>query len=168
MISVGGWAFVLAALVMSWPMWTVLHELSHVLVAKLLAPVKRVDWWLYPHRDENGNFFFARVSWQWVDDPSLTNRDKIMLYSAPRIMNVVAAIMLPFSCAFSSPWSYVWFIVWVAGLIDLFVGSLGISEASDLKNSAKVAGISPWIFRVVGMLVALMSVIIGIILLVLQ
>lgn len=150
------WALLLIASLLSWPLWTVLHELSHVVVAASYSKISDVKWYLYPHRDKEGNFFFARVQWSWLE-PTLSPMQWASIYSAPRLMNFIAAIIAPLYFLFPAPWCYLWLILWSASLIDLFVGSLGISEKSDLRRTCSVLNIRPWSLRLTGMSIVLAS-----------
>lgn len=147
------------AFLMVYPLWTLLHEASHVFVASLMAPVKRVSWKLYPHRDVSGNLYFAKVDWAWSKLPESSKRWRAMLYLAPRVMNVVASIAFPFSFIFSSPWSYAWLIFWGGGLVDFFIGSIGRSNVSDLQRASNLLSLSPWVIRILGLSVVLSSLI---------
>lgn len=72
-------------------------------------------------------------------------------------MNLVAAAMFPFSSFFPGQWSMVWLVFWGCGLVDLFVGSLGISPVSDLRRASESLGTNPWVLRIVGMVILLTS-----------
>jgi hypothetical protein len=59
----------------------------------------------------------------------------------------------------------VWFI-WTAlhelsHIIDLFVGSLGISPYSDLRRAAESLNINPYILRIIGFVLITLSIISG-------
>jgi hypothetical protein len=149
-MSIWEWALIAASALISYPLWTFLHEASHVLVASLMSPLKEVRWWLYPHRDEAGSFFFARVQWLWESQPTHNKWWWAALYSAPRAMNLIASVFFPLSFLFETPWSFAWMILWGAGLIDFFVGSIGRSEHSDLRRTASVLSFDPIVLRALG------------------
>lgn len=158
------WALLLTTALLSWPLWTILHELSHIVAASFYSTLSEVKWYLYPHKDEEGNFFFARVQWSWAE-PALSPIQWASIHSAPRLMNFVAALLVPLSFLFPEPWCYIWLVLWGASLVDLFVGSLGISEFTDLRRTCDVLNISPWTLRVTGMATVLVSSALGILLL---
>jgi len=141
-----------------WFLWTLAHEASHVIVANIVAEITDVKWWLYPHKDEAGNFYFAKVQWLW--DPNEVKPNELaLIYLAPRLMNIVAALALPFAALFPLPWMIAWIIFWGAGIVDFFVGSMGINEYSDLKRAAAALNIEPNIIRITGFSVIGLSVI---------
>lgn len=160
-MSIWQWALVIATALVSHPLWTFLHEASHVLVARMMSPLREVRWWLYPHRDEDGNFFFAKVQWLWETQPSDSKWWWAALYSAPRAMNLVAAVSFSLTSLFNSPWSLVWMVLWGAGLVDFLVGSIGYSEKTDLRRTASALGLDPWVLRVVGFCIIVTSVLSG-------
>lgn len=155
------WALIIISALISYPLWTFLHEASHVLVASQMAPLKWVRWWLYPHRDEDGNFFFAKVQWLWDSQPKDDKWQWAALYSAPRVMNSVASLVFPFSFLFESPWCFIWMIVWGAGLIDFSVGSVGLREYSDLCRTATALELNPWVLRAAGLTSVALSAALG-------
>ena len=76
-------------------------------------------------------------------------------------MNLIAVISFVFFSLFPIPWNYIWLIFWGAGLIDLLVGSLGISPYSDLRRAAESLNINPYILRVIGFALITLSIISG-------
>lgn len=157
------WLALVISTLITAPLWIVIHEMSHILAAKQIAPVKDIKLWLYPHRDEEGKFYFARVRWSWDPWPVISDFVLAMVYLAPRIPDLFATLMFPYGFLFSNPWCYVWYIFWAGGLIDLFVGSLGIRKYSDLQIASKFLKLNPWIFRTVGFTLVLISAIIGLV-----
>lgn len=138
-------------------LWTIIHEASHVLAANEISPVKDVRFWFYPHKDENGKFYFARVKWSWEPWPIASDLVLGTVYLAPRIPDFFATLLFPHGYLFPSPWCYVWYIFWGGGLIDLFVGSLGIRKYSDLQISSTLLKLNPWTLRLCGFFMIAMS-----------
>lgn len=143
------WVLLISEIPLVWLIWTALHELSHYLMAKHFADLDDVKWWLYPHRDAEGNLYFAKIEWKWLG-PVPSAFQHALIYLAPRIMNVVAAIALPFAALLPLPWMIAWIIFWGAGIVDFFVGSLGMSELSDLRQASKYLKIDAYNLRVFG------------------
>lgn len=143
------WILLTLEIPLVWLIWTCIHELSHYIMAKRFAELDDVKWWLYPHRDEEGNLFFAKIQWQWLGPPP-SSFEHAMIYLAPRIMNIVASIALPFAALLSLPWMIAWIIFWGAGIVDFFVGSLGMSILSDLRKASLHLKIDAYILRVFG------------------
>lgn len=146
-----------------WFLWTILHEASHVIAAKSVTDLSDVKWWLYPHRDEAGNFYFAKVQWNW-DASKVSDTENAAVYLAPRLMNIVAAIAFPFAFLLPLAWMIAWIIFWGAGLVDFIVGSMGQSEYSDLRLAAKHMKINPNILRGTGYAIISTSIILGFVL----
>ena len=87
-----------------------------------------------------------------------TDEDKAWISIAPRFPGVLAAFMFVLT-GFTSGWlALIWAIFWGAGLVDMFVGSLGISQYSDLQKAAKGFGRVPLMFRLVGAATIVISV----------
>ena len=152
------WLLWILEIPLAWFLWTALHETSHVIAAHSFAKLTDIKWWLYPHRDEAGNFYFAKVQWNWNAEPASPIHNAI-IYLAPRVMDIVAAIALPFAVIFSVPWMIAWIIFWGSGIVDFIVGSLGISEYSDLKRAATHLTIDPNIIRIIGFAIISISIV---------
>lgn len=151
------WYEILAELVIVWFLWTALHEASHALVAKLLMKAQDFKFKLYPHLNEQKKFLFASVSW-FVPATTRTDTKEALVLLAPRVMSLVAVVAFPFLLLFSMPMAQFWAILWGAGLVDLFVGSLGISAESDLRKAGKLLKFNPTLIRVFGFVAILVSI----------
>ena len=158
------WVWLIFALCVPvvWFLWTVLHEVSHVAMARAFRKLERVKFWLWPHFDENNNFYFARVKFWWREGGPLNKWEMAAMKFAPRIMNLVAAICFPFLASFGLPGMLFWGLFWGAGLVDFIVGSLGIRPQSDLRTGAEALGVNPMVFRVVGFFIILVSIMWGV------
>lgn len=152
-------------------LWSAIHELSHLVVAKLQRDyVVRPSFKLYPHIDEvSQEFRWASISWEYPRDPKLSGKEFAAIMLAPRVLGLIAAIALPFACLLPELWMISsWLTIWGCGLIDLAYGSIGFSANSDLRVAALNLNISPWILRIAGWSVAIVSVAITITLLVIS
>ena len=140
--------------------WAAIHELSHYLVARKYLNIISVDFFLYPHKSKSLGFVWARV--KWLADRIPTNYELANISVAPRIPNLIAAIMFTlWSLMPTNILMLLWSGFWIGGLIDLFVGSLGINKQSDLQRVSNGWNLEPWILRVAGMSVVFSSIIIS-------
>jgi len=134
--------------------WASIHEFSHLLAVKKFV---EVVWWkmkLYPHMSEYG-FRWASVEYKHTDP--LTTGQQIMVSLAPRLPDTIAAILFPICAVLPEWWAWIWLLLWGAGIVDLFVGSVGYSENSDLRKAAKNLDVSPWLLRLYGFGLILVS-----------
>lgn len=139
-------------LIILFPFWALLHEVSHLLASHWLVGLKEWDLTIVP-RYKDGRWLFARYEWIPVKEP--TKGQYFIINLAPRIPNLIAAIAFVFT-----PWPLALF--WVGGLIDLGVGSWGKSVKSDLRRASVNANINPWYLRIGGFTVIGLSVLIHI------
>jgi hypothetical protein len=142
-------------LLFSWVFWTVAHEISHFLALK---SVRNVSYWkidLVPRIIQN-NIQWARINMVREGEP-LNSNETALVYLAPRIMNLVASIMIVFSFLLSGDLLIYWLLFWGAGLVDFFVGSLGVSPKSDLQIASKAINWNPNIIRFIGFIIILIS-----------
>lgn len=151
------WYEVISELAIVWFLWTVLHEASHAIAAKLLLKAQDFKFKLYPHISEQKKFLFASVSWI-TPGTARTDTKEALVLLAPKVMSLVAVIAFPFLLLFSMPIAMFWAILWGAGLVDLFVGSLGISAESDLRRAGKLLKFNPTLIRVFGFTAILASI----------
>jgi len=151
------WYLILVELPIVWFLWTVFHEASHAVAAKALLKARDFQFKLYPHMSRDNGFFFASASWT-VLSTSRTDKKEAMVLLAPRVMNLVAVIAFPFLLLFSGPVAVAWAIFWGAGLVDLFVGSLGISKASDIRRAGKLLNFNPNVIRILGFAAIIASI----------
>lgn len=142
------WLIYVLAVIGTWLAWNVIHEMSHVLMAKALVGLK--TWKIYPYPHKVGdNFVWARSRWKFIEKP--TCHQKAAIHLAPRIPNIVFILLMAVVCMAQSPLAMFWLIFCGGALVDLFTGSLGISKFSDLKITSCQLGISPWWLRIAGM-----------------
>ena len=151
--------------------WATIHELSHLLLVKRAVGVTWFKIIPYPHIVQ-GQFYFARVVYLPKETPS--DEQLIKIHLAPRLPDVVACFILGLTQTLLSHY-YTWFsehkiiliiwlIFWFGGVVDLFVGSLGIRRNSDLRRASKLYRhvAFAWILRTLGILlvvaVTIMSV----------
>jgi len=157
------WTFILAAVLSIAPsyfLWTCLHELSHYFVLKMLRPITGAVFQLYPHKDASGTFVWASVTAAYAGD-FLSPKEEALRLLAPRFLDALAVVLLPLAGLLVLPWLQgVWMVFWGAGIVDLIVGSIGSTEISDLQRASKVLGWNPWILRVLGWTVAVLSVVV--------
>jgi hypothetical protein len=132
--------------------WAVIHEMSHVLMAKALLKV--TEWTIrpYPHFHEyDGNRYFVWALSLWRYDGETTPSKNAAIHLAPRIMDMVAAVGIhAYWFMPDSLWTLPLVAFCIGGLIDLAVGSSGATDVSDLKRASDALEISPWWLRITG------------------
>ena len=144
-------------------LWASIHEYSHLFAVKSYVRVIRSKIKLYPHRNESLGFVWASI--RWHTNRRLTMRELAWVSFAPRWAGIIALVLFPLWSLMPSPEaSLIWGVIWGGGLIDVFVGSLGISVNSDLRRASYGWNISPWILRISGMSAIIVSVMASILL----
>ena len=137
--------------------WALIHEFSHLIVAKRVGYVKSWHMKLWPHIT-NGTFRWAAV--YYVLYRRLSPHNNVRIAMAPRVPDLIAATALPFAGCFNDPHAItIWLSIWGAGVINFIVGSLGISAQSDLRQAARGLLINAWELRVVAFMLIIPSVI---------
>ena len=152
------WIILLIGSIISFFTWLIIHEMSHILMAKALLDVTEWKITPYPHskgEGENKRWVFASASWKYQGEYTPKQRAAVAL--APRIPNLLAVAMAPFGLLFTPTWGFVWAVFWTVGIIGLIVGLIGKSEFSDLNKAAVNLDISPWVLRIPGFGLALAS-----------
>jgi len=125
-----------------------IHELSHLYMTKALVGVNSHRIRLYPHIDEHLGFVWASVYVDRKSEPTKLHAG--LIYFAPRIANIIFILLFATISLLSFEISVYIKIIIGASAIDLFIGSLGLSERSDLRMYSKFWSISPWLPRVAG------------------
>lgn len=145
-------------------LWSAIHEVSHWIAVKVTVPIKDTKFYLYPHKSSSGLFYWARVSWTYTGR-RLTKKERAWVSFAPRWFDLLALVLFPLAYLFSSWGALFWVAVWGGGIIDLINGSIDRSLGHDMRKYSKAWNINPWIFRIVGVVLALTSLVTGLILL---
>lgn len=147
----------------AWPIWTLIHEFSHLAAAKLIRPI--LSWKLYPIPGMyEGNWYWARITWVY-QLPEMSGWEVFFTSIAPRMPGIVAGILFMFLSLLSGPFQILWIIFWGFGLIDFIWGSIGRSPASDLQKASEAVGWNPWILRIIGIVFVLTCLLVGFLLL---
>jgi hypothetical protein len=142
------WVLVAGIVLTCYPTWATVHELSHVLAARIAGPLLSCTIRIYPHRGPDG-WTYAGSVWTWKRVPRLPTIGLVFL--APRAADVLACVALPLGALLPYPWQKAaWAVLWGAGLVDLAVGSVGWGKASDLRRAATALGIPAWLLRGLG------------------
>ena len=142
--------YIVIAAILVLPMyfiWSVIHEFSHLIAAKATVGVSEWEIKPYPHI-YNGKLRWSGYYASLKKSP--TKKQTAAIYLAPRVPDLAAASLLPWTVLLPAPVAFLAAAFCMAGLVDLFVGSLGISDLSDLKRAAKASGYSPWYLRMAG------------------
>lgn len=152
---------ILVTLIISYFFWAFVHEGSHVVAASLTSGIQWFKIMLFPHKYK-GTFRFAGC--EYLPKREMTKEEYGFVSFAPRIPDLIAAIALPMAGFFDFGVYYaMWITFWTCGLVDFFIGSLGISKYSDLRRASACFNISPWILRVFGFSVIAISAFITIV-----
>lgn len=147
---------ILLTVVPSYFLWTILHEVSHFLMYASFRKILRSSFKLYPHVVPGKGFVWASVEVEYKG--VLNSTEEIAVSLAPRILGFLALCLLPLASLFPFVWLQVgWVVFWGAGLVDFVVGSIGSSEESDLKKASKELGWNPWVLRILGWSLAIIS-----------
>lgn len=152
-------AVLIPSVVISFFLWAVIHEASHTLVVRILRRNAIVRLYPYPHR-KGDRFYFARAWWSF-EGPALTPSERAMIYAAPRIPDVIGSVGAVVLVQLSSPtpWTLSALILVGGSVVDLFVGSIGWHERSDLRRVSQAGVASAWSMRVLGMLAVILTII---------
>lgn len=140
---------IVAAAPVSYAVWVLMHEYSHISVAHMLVEVAEYRIKLIP---DLKNWTWART-W-WTTRQQTTDTQRALIAAAPRLPDVLAAVALPWVVDW--PWAV---ILVGGGVVDLCTGSIGYSPRSDLRIVSNRVGVNPWLLRVGGMTVFAASVV---------
>jgi len=128
--------------------WSYIHEMSHILAAKKTVGITKYELKIFPHVDPVAGWRWAACRYWMKRQP--TDKEEAQISLAPRIPDSLAVIMFIFT-GFMTGWpALLWGVFWGAGLVDLIVGSLGISQHSDLQRGANKLKWNPWALRISG------------------
>ena len=143
-------------IIFSYFFYEYIHEYMHLFITKSTVGVDKYRIKVYPHIDSKLGFVWASV---WTVRSSVATKfQNGMIYFAPRFANIFFIILI--ICLQKFELSIYWKIFLASSMIDLFVGSLGVSERSDLRMYSKYWNLNPWIPRLVGLALAIFSLII--------
>jgi len=148
----------LVAIIVTFFVWSVIHELAHVLMAKLLTDV--TDWKIKPYpqmvETNDGKRYFVWALSMWTYKGEVTDRQTAAIYLAPRIPDVVAAGLLQLYWIMPpSVWTLLFVVFCIGGIVDLAVGSAGRSDLADVTKASKALGMPQWILSAIGWVIAL-------------
>lgn len=136
--------------------WSIIHELSHYFVLKQYVKIKTVKFRFYPHKLQSGQFAFASI--RWTADRKLNEHQLAKMSIAPRIPNLLSVFLFTlWGIMPTTTLMLLWILFWGGGLVDLFVGSLGIRWESDLQRASRGFKINSWVIRSIGMSTILLS-----------
>mgnify|MGYP003965752031 FL=1 len=136
--------------------WSVIHELSHYFILKQYVKIKTVKFRFYPHVLKSGQFAFASIT--WTANRTLNEYQSAKVSMAPRIPDLLSVILFVFWGTMSTTTlMLLWILFWGGGLVDLFVGSIGVNRESDLQRMSRGFKINSWVIRSIGMSTILLS-----------
>jgi len=142
----------------SYVAWTYFHEISHVIAASKTAGITKYSINVFPT-------FSPRLLFGYCDydlKRKLTAREQVIVSLAPRIPDAVAVLAFPvvgyLGNVVDPAFAIMYGVFWGAGIVDLMVGSMGMSPHSDLRKAATDGNINPWKLRLAGWGAVLLSV----------
>jgi hypothetical protein len=137
----------IVALLLVYPLWVLVHEGTHALVAKRFGATVE-SFKPYPNTS-TGRFTWGSVRWRGT----LSDHENAIVSFSPRVPAFVATLLLPLA-AYGPDFA----IVLVAGgLVDQVVNFIGMSERSDLSKWSDGWGHNPWHWRCAGQTIAIVS-----------
>ena len=142
---------------LSFFLWTVIHEFSHLIAAKLVTDVNDYEVDLVPKL--RGRFVsLGRIDIDFYEYPS--EKGTILILLAPRIPDLIASVMLPLMVFLPFPWGLVFSVFWIGGILDLLNGSMGIHPKSDLRLATKDEPKARLVLSLLGFSIGIASVLI--------
>lgn len=147
--------FVIA--VASFFLWAWIHEMAHVLAAKVTVGVEWYKINLLPEK-RGDTLYWAYVQYKFHRPPE--KGEEIFIHLAPRLFDLVAVICLPLIALLSLPlfWKFAFSIILFGGIIDAIVGSIGKSTNSDLRRACS-SSFGLWSMRVAGLFFSFASIV---------
>jgi len=109
--------------IISYLIWTYIHEMSHIIAAHLTVGVIRwkINLFLmlenFPHNIKNMRF----AECIYYPKREIMSREKGIISLAPRIPDIVFAFLTPITALVNEPYCYILTILFGGSLIDLFV-----------------------------------------------
>lgn len=149
-------AYNISFFVVSYFLWSYIHEMSHITAAKKTVGLRWYSLKIYPHIGF-GRFNWASCIYWCKREP--TPKEQAIISLAPRISGAIALLLLPASGLLydGSIASGALSIFLASGAIDVTIGSIGYGENSDLMQAASAMRVSPWKMRLVGLVAVIVS-----------
>jgi hypothetical protein len=139
------------ALVLVYPLWVLIHEGTHALVARRLG-CDILRFRPYPHRLPDGRFVWGSIRRACGE---LTPHQEAAIAFAPRVPAISVCALLVCVSLLSAP---IWVQVLLAGgAVDQIVNSIGHHEKTDLRRWCSGWNHNPWTWRIVGCSVGVAS-----------
>lgn len=135
-------------------LWATIHELSHLVAAKLFVDAELTCLKVWPHV-HNGVFYWASI--RYHRNREATRTEETLINLAPRVPGAAAAVAFPFTALLPSPWCWFVGVLVGAALVDIAVGSIGYNVGSDARRAAAEMRISVWWVRIIGWTAVLTS-----------
>jgi hypothetical protein len=133
------------ALVLVYPIWVLIHEGTHALVAiRFGCTIEKFRPW--PHRLESGRFVWGSI--RRHTPLGVTYRQRGWISFAPRVPALLACGALVTLSWLGEP---VWVqVLFAGGAIDQVVNSIGLREGTDLRRWCSAWEHLPWTWRIAG------------------
>jgi len=137
-------------------LWTVVHEFSHLIAAKLTCGVSEWEMKVLPHKVD-GEKYAGSVRYYPIR--YRTRKVKAFISLAPFISSTVACILLPIAVMSKS---IIFIAFMVAGIVDHLSGSMVPKDIRwDMPHAAKNLNISLWKLRTCGIMTGCISFLIS-------
>lgn len=143
----------------SYIFWIIVHEYSHVLMAKFTVGVQsyHIDWW---PKIERKRILFALAV--WLPYREATRGEQALIYNAPRYSDVIGMFFFLFSTFFCHNWFLFFPVAIISGgsIIDALTGISAFSESSDIKKACRGNKLAEFSYRVTYFLLSLLTVVV--------
>lgn len=138
----------------------VLHEAMHLLFIRIFRKIENITFKPWPHKHES-RWYWGRVEATIKGDP-LNKHETFFMKMAPRLWNILALVLLPCLTTFGWPWMLVWAALWIPGIVDLIVGSIGMNPESDIRKASEAYNINANVIRILQIAFVLISIMVTI------
>ena len=145
--------------VISFFMWSFLHELSHATIVKKFVQDVKVSYKLYPHFESGLGFVWASMGWKYQKKFEPKIEQLGWIFFAPRIIDFAGVLLTVILAKYLPESNYKIFLLILTGgsILDLCWGSIGYGENSDLQRYCRYWGWNPVWPRVIGFIVGIIA-----------
>jgi len=135
--------------------WTVIHELSHLLIAKKTVGVDKYKFRPYPHKN-NGHWVFGSVLYWPSRD--MTERDVFDISIAPMYPAIVACFIAPLWALFPGFWGVLVWMFAAGGIMNVIRFATSRHKDSDVACVIDACRWPGWLVRALAFLPAICGI----------